>query len=234
MYTTPSYAAPYYNAASANNEAYIRDLENQKQLALVQELRLRAELERERSANRIESARPPSAPAPQQANGSPQFAMGTSLLTDSIRGLDDADVWMDYLKPDQVARAMEAGDKTSLNRLAMAFTGVAANPKLARISSLPGFNETMQTLGSFLEPGTNAPAPISNPSTEPVRYGSPTPAAEPSPAVIEQGTHSILETEGDLSAADKEQARDSAAEEIELPAPLPLNAPQIVENAEEV
>ena len=112
VYTTPSYAAPYYNAASANNEAYIRDLENQKQLALVQELRLRAELERERSANRIESARPPSAPAPQQANGSPQFAMGTSLLTDSIRGLDDADVWMDYLKPDQVARAMEAGDKT--------------------------------------------------------------------------------------------------------------------------
>ena len=160
--------------------------------------------------------------------------MGTSLLTDSIRGLDDADVWMDYLKPDQVARAMEAGDKTSLNRLAMAFTGVAANPKLARISSLPGFNETMQTLGSFLEPGTNAPAPISNPSTEPVRYGSPTPAAEPSPAVIEQGTHSILETEGDSSAADKEQAKDSAVEEIQLPAPLPLNAPQIVENAEEV
>ena len=174
---SPSTYIPPYPYPSYDEQAYV---DSERRLA---------ELERQRAAG-------PLAPAENVSRA--DLGLGPTLLASSLRRLDDAEVWLEYLQPEKVAKAVQRGDVATLKSLSMNYTGVSTNRSLRRISSLPGFAETRQLLAAFAEssvvtlnpaqvqqaeesltePG-NAPSILETP---PAPVPEPTPAAKPKPA----------------------------------------------------
>src|SRR5690606_19843238 len=63
---------------------------------------------------------------------------------------DDGEIWSDYLAPAEIVRLIDSGQATpeKLADRLRNYRGVAANPELAWLASLPGFAETRVHLES--------------------------------------------------------------------------------------
>lgn len=72
---------------------------------------------------------------------------------------DDAQIWLDYLKPDTLIQAAGSADLASVDgivELSKNYEGVAGNPQLSSIWSADGFRQTHQALMSRL---ASSPSP---------------------------------------------------------------------------
>ena len=105
------------------------------------------------------SARPSISPTP-------DLGFSTRALADSARRLqaaisarpDDADVWLEYLKPDVVAAAAISGQPTAgLRELVQRYEGVTMNPELRSVTRLPGFDQTKRLLSAWTRDAVMAP-----------------------------------------------------------------------------
>ncbi len=88
---------------------------------------------------------------------------------------DDADIWLDYLRPEEIIATIDRGDSLrSLSELLKNYDGVAGNSELTSIWSIDGFWQTHRLLRELIQSSRSVPA---NPSAP----GEPT-LAEPLPA----------------------------------------------------
>lgn len=77
---------------------------------------------------------------------------------------DDADVWMDYLKPDLIVQTIDqGGSPAELQSLLMNYEGLSGNSQLSSIWVTDGFRQTHRLLRQWVE--TTPPSNPSNPST---------------------------------------------------------------------
>lgn len=65
---------------------------------------------------------------------------------------DDSDVWLNYLRPDQIIAVIDGdGSPESLNDLLMNYEGVTGNSQLSEIWIVDGFRQTHQRLAQYLQ-----------------------------------------------------------------------------------
>jgi hypothetical protein len=70
---------------------------------------------------------------------------------------DDADVWLDYLQPQEIIARVQAGNAPeSLAALLNNYEGVTGNSSLASIWSAAGFRETYDLLGRYVGAAGNS------------------------------------------------------------------------------
>ncbi|MCO8123060.1 hypothetical protein NHH03_15035 [Stieleria sp. TO1_6] len=116
------------------------------------------------------------------------------------RRSDDADVWLDYLRPDLIIAAAESRSATTeLAELRRHYDGVVMNPDLESIVRLRGFSQTRRQLGAWLDQQgitpKQEPAPqqqqqqpaINQPNNlDPFAAGAPPPTDAPTDAPADQ------------------------------------------------
>jgi hypothetical protein len=156
----------------------------------------------------------PSTPNPLSLESGNPARFGLSLREAAIRleqGLskrNDAEVWLNYLKPGDIVTAMDASDSSGtvadLQALFLNYEGVAGNQELSHVWVIDGFRQTHQGLGEWLDTQTTivgegrsipeSAAPVATATSKPTTSGQPlvestfeelVPPGNPEPADIE-------------------------------------------------
>jgi hypothetical protein len=89
-----------------------------------------------------------------------QSESAPEMLHRTLRSRSDGEVWLEYLKPDQVEGMIESGDQAALAELATHYDGVLGNPDLQSISGSRGFIVTRELLHQFSDQASEVSEPV--------------------------------------------------------------------------
>jgi hypothetical protein len=79
-------------------------------------------------------------------------AAATRLSASLSRRGNDGDIWLDYLAPGKIVKAIDQGlPADSLRELMRSYDGVVGNPELRSVSSADGFAQTRRLLHQWVE-----------------------------------------------------------------------------------
>ena len=176
-------------------------------------------------ATRYEVARPPITMAPEQIASHLRSAAGRLQRSLSMRR-NDADVWLNYLAPDQIIQTIDqGGSPESLAKLLLNYDGVVGNRSLVSVRTAGGFADTHRLLRMFVDSGQAAASEaVPAPAPADDQNGGSILAPEPDPPPAE-----------DLppAKADEAASEPTPAPPVE-PAPVePAPAPPAEDGAEE-
>ncbi len=146
----------------------------------------------------------------------------TRLARGLSRRRDDADVWLDYLRPDLIVDTIDQGGAPSeLQTLFLNYEGLSGNSQLSDVWVVDGFRQTHQLLRQFLETApeqTPAPSVPSGTVRIEAAEGDQEPTlAVPPKAVPDKATDNPADAPGDKPAGEANEADD-------LPVPRPTTS----------
>lgn len=113
-----------------------------------------------------------------------ELAAAGNALAQALAARQGGDVWVEFLRPHELAGLAQAGDTATLTRVLHGFDGTRANSQLAWLNNVAGFAATQDLLRQWLirqNGGGQGSAAAGQPA--PAAGGQPTPAAQPTPAV---------------------------------------------------
>lgn len=136
-----------------------------------------------------------------------ELATAGNALAQALAARQGGDVWVEFLRPQELAGLAQAGDTATLTRVLQRFDGTRANGQLAWLNNVAGFAATQDLLRQWVirqSPQGQAAAAA----------GQPTPAAQPTPATPPQPT-----AEPTRAIPPQPAAAEDAAEAIPTPEP---------------
>ncbi|QEG43278.1 hypothetical protein [Roseimaritima ulvae] len=154
-----------------------------------------------------------------------ELAAAGNALARALATRQGGDVWVDYLRPHDLADLTSGGDTATLTRLLRGYEGVQANSQLTWLNRVTGFTTTQTLLRQWLSrqagqspTGQPTPAMPPTPAVPPQPSADPASSAEPTPAVPPQPGAEPTRAIPPQPAGDTE-----AAEAIPTPAPEPTS-----------
>ena len=113
-----------------------------------------------------------------------ELAAAGNALARALAARQSGDVWVEYLRPHELADLASGGDTATLTRLLRGYEGVQANSQLTWLNGVTGFTATKTLLRQWLsrQAGQSQAAQ----SQAAPAAGQPTPAMRPRPAVPPQ------------------------------------------------
>ncbi len=116
-----------------------------------------------------------------------ELAAAGNALARALAARQGGDVWVEFLRPHELAALAGAGDTATLTRILQRIDGTRSNRELAWLNNLNGFAATQDLLRQWLTRQSNGGQPATAarpaPATGAAPAAGPTPAATPRPAV---------------------------------------------------